>query len=152
MPVSEVVVPLSGSTSWPIVAPTLVSMISPAAASAQRIVPKNRPMIPPAAASLSSIFAQSIALRLAGANCGWSASATRPKVTMMLLRTVVGITSFEKIGTNTKAKAKRVAAIPTVSSWSSQGIAANSGTAMLCGPASITVRRSPVRRISRRHS
>ena len=128
--VSDVCCPLNGSTSWPMVAPILASITSPAAPSAQKMVPKKKPMIVPAAASRKKSITQSNVDRSRGKNWVWRMYATSPKVTMMLLRTVAGMTCVENIGTSRNANANRADDSPTSNSPPSHGATPESDSVM----------------------
>ena len=108
-------VPPLGSNIWPMVAPTLASIISPAASIAQRMVAKKKPMAMPIPASRSSMIAQPKVPISCTMKLGWRAKATPPKVRMIALRTVAGMVFCANRGMMAKAKPKRAEAMPTSS-------------------------------------
>ena len=122
--------PLSGSTNCAVVAPDLVSIISPADAIAHRKLAKNSPITVPAAASRAINASHCAALRVLGSNVTGNDSATSPNAMISELRTIGGIICAENSGNITKAKPNRADPAPTSSACSVQGAASISESPM----------------------
>ncbi len=125
-PLSEVWWPESGSTICAMVAPILVSMICPAASSAQSTEPKKKPMTSPTNTSLANIAPHWPGPSIETSSVGCSESETMPSETRIELRTIAGIRSGEKIGISMKATAIRAVATPSRSIGSLHPVTAGS--------------------------
>ena len=107
-PFSEVWCPLSGSTTWAMVAPTLVSMIWPAASNAHSMVAKKKPMTTPTRASLPNSRIHWTVGRVIWATCGCMVSTAKPNTRKMELRTIAGTVCGDSSGISRKVVATRV--------------------------------------------